>query len=261
MGQTGSDTLTTDGHIYSTVTYQYSEQTSDNSTVSESDAAAGWSRVGSASDSYSTTDSGTITVNDTVTTSFDSFSVQDNHSIGGSLASSTSDATHTVSYGDVGSVLAEAIASGTKSSSAGDSFSFTDTESSTDNFVLNKTVVGTENANATDSTTQTMSETGTTAAGAYGYNVFSQTFNNVNSSGNITDIGVTPFCPVDAAVADGRPDVHRRPASRRRHGGIRIHDVNHRQLGRYLRDHHFQQMSCLLADATRRASECHGLRE
>ena len=64
MGETGSDTLTTDGLICSTVTYQYSEQTSDNSTVSESDAAAGWSRVGSASDSYSTTDSGTITGTD-----------------------------------------------------------------------------------------------------------------------------------------------------------------------------------------------------
>ncbi len=33
LAQTGTDTLTTNGHIYSTVTYTYVEQTSDNSTV------------------------------------------------------------------------------------------------------------------------------------------------------------------------------------------------------------------------------------
>ena len=50
LAETGSDTLTTLGHIYSTVTYNYNEQTSDNSTVSEANGAAGWSAVSSASE-------------------------------------------------------------------------------------------------------------------------------------------------------------------------------------------------------------------
>jgi hypothetical protein len=46
-----------------TVTYQYSEQTSDNATVSQSVSGnGGWQLVGTATDTYSVTDSGTITL-------------------------------------------------------------------------------------------------------------------------------------------------------------------------------------------------------
>ena len=195
LSQTGSDTLTTDGHIYSTVTYNYSEQTSDNSTVSESVSGnGGWLRVGSASDSYSTTDSGTITISDTVTTSFDSFAVQDNHSISGSLSTSSSVSGTSIAYGDNGSDSAAMKASGTKSTSAGDNFTFTDTESNTDNFVLNKTILNNMNGVATVTSSQTMSETGGTSAGAYAYNVLTQTVNSVIESGNQTyGTIVSPF--------------------------------------------------------------------
>ncbi len=135
LNQTGTDTLTTNGHIYSTVTYTYNEQTSDNSSVSQSISGTGWIRQGSASDSYSDTDSGTITISDTTTTSFDSFSVTDNHSISGSISATAAYSPGTASWTDTGVDTNGMNASGTKSTT-GDVYTFADTESSTDDFLL-----------------------------------------------------------------------------------------------------------------------------
>ena len=72
--------------------------------------------------------------------------------------------------------------------------SFTDTESHTDNFVLNKTAVNSENANATLAASNSMTESGGTSAGSYQYNQNSQTSTSLNSSGNTTYSGIaTPF--------------------------------------------------------------------
>jgi hypothetical protein len=200
LAQTGSDTLTTDGHIYATVTYQYSEQTSDNATVSQSVSGnGGWQRVGTATDTYSVTDSGTITYIDGVASSSDSFTVLSSHSISGSVSTSSSDATKTVTDTDSGSDSAVLRASGTKSTSAGDAFTFTDTESSTDNFVLNKTKPNVMNGNATVSASQTSSMSGSTSGGAFSSTQYVQQIHSVTESGSVTVSGVaSPFATLNS---------------------------------------------------------------
>jgi hypothetical protein len=81
-------------------------------------------------------DSGTITISDTATTSFDSFTGSDNHDATSSISTSnTTGTTTTVTYQDSGVDQDGMYAKGTESSS-GDVYSFTNTESSNDNFVL-----------------------------------------------------------------------------------------------------------------------------
>ena len=189
LDQTGTDTLTTNGHIYSTVTYTYNEQTSDNSSVSQSISGTGWVRDGSASDSYSDTDSGTITISDTTTASFDSFSVTDNHSISGVISATAAYSPGTATWTDNGVDTNEMNASGTKSTT-GDVYTFADTESSTDVFLLNKSIPASMSGVATDSSSNGYAMTGGTSTGpsgsSFGYTETSQTINHYNDSGNIT---------------------------------------------------------------------------
>jgi hypothetical protein len=64
---TGSSTLTTNGHVYATDTYTYGESSSDND--SDSESLSNHVYVGAANDQYTNNNSGTITVSDTTTTS------------------------------------------------------------------------------------------------------------------------------------------------------------------------------------------------
>ncbi len=189
LNQTGTDTLTTNGHIYSTVTYTYNEQTSDNSSVSQSVSGTGWIRQGSASDTYSDTDSGTITISDTTTTSFDSFSVTDNHSISGSISATASYSPGTASWTDTGVDTNGMNASGTKSTT-GDVYTFSDTESSTDEFLLGKVIPGSMSGTANDSSSDGFAMTGGTSTGpsgsTFGYTEGSATVTHYNDSGNVT---------------------------------------------------------------------------
>ncbi len=164
LGQTGTDSLATNGHIYSTVTYTYIEETSDNSTVSQADSnpTSYWERHGSASDSYSVSDSGVITINDTTTTSLDNFALLSSHSISGSLTSTSDVGLVASSITDGGTDFASVSAWGQKSTS-GDAFAFSDSESSDDDFSLTKTITGTMHGTAAVVTNDAMNISGTTS--------------------------------------------------------------------------------------------------
>ena len=98
--------------------------------------------TGNAYDSNSDNVTGTITVADTTTTSFDNFAEIITHSVSDYNAGSATDSTSTVGWYDSGydeNILAD---SGTESST-GCSYSFIDTDSSGYEYVLHKVVTGT----------------------------------------------------------------------------------------------------------------------
>jgi hypothetical protein len=77
--------------------------------------------------------------------------------------------------------------------------SFTDTESSTDNFVLNKTKPNVMNGNATVSASQTSSLSGSTSGGAFSSTQFVQQIHSVTESGSVTVGGVaSPFATLNS---------------------------------------------------------------
>jgi len=202
LAETGSSTLTTDAHIHATITYTYTENSGSTSTVSQSYSDS--VHTGTASDSYSVSDSGTITISDTTTTSLDSFSVQDNHSISGSLSYSATNSTSTVAWTDKGMDTDTMNAQGTKST-GGDVYSFTDSESSTDNFALNKQVQNQQSGGATDTTSMTTSMSGNTSTSpsgsSFSYGQLTQNSNSVGEAGSVTYSGVvTPFTQSQATT-------------------------------------------------------------
>ncbi len=199
LGQTGTDSLATNGNIYSTVTYTYIEETSDNATVSQSGSGTGtaWQRLGSASDSYSVSDSGVITINDTTTTSLDNFALLSSHSISGSLTSTSDVGLVASSITDGGTDFASVSAWGQKSTS-GDAFAFSDSESSDDDFSLNKTITGTMIGTASVVTNDGMNISGTTSIGGFSYTSVSLTSTSLGEAGSVTDDGVTtPFASLN----------------------------------------------------------------
>jgi hypothetical protein len=119
MSDTGSSTLTTAGHVYAKDVYCNTESSSDSASDSQSENGA--VNVGAASDTYSDNDYGTVNVTDTVTTSVDSFTLGDSHSISGSDQYTTSNSS-TVSmsspfaYSDASSNTDEYVYSGPPSS-------------------------------------------------------------------------------------------------------------------------------------------------
>jgi hypothetical protein len=76
--QAARHSQTTHGHIDATVSFHYSEQTSDSASVTQGPSGTGpsWQRLSSATDTYSVTNSGTITYFDGVAMSCESFSMK-----------------------------------------------------------------------------------------------------------------------------------------------------------------------------------------
>ncbi len=180
LAQTGTDTLTTNGHIYSTVTYTYVEQTSDNSTVSQLETLPyGYYQVtGTASDSYSVSDSGVITIGDTTTTSLDTFTVTDNHTVAGNINSQSESGVNSVGWTDSGHDASNMNAHGTKGTS-GDTFSFTEGETGSDNFSLGKTITGTLNGSAQVNASFGTATTGSCAGSSFSYEFAPSTYNSL----------------------------------------------------------------------------------
>ena len=138
-----------------------------------------------------------MTVSDTVTTSFDSFTLLDTHWISGYESAWFSNATEAENWLDYGTDLNTMSASGTEDTT-GDSFTFVDTDSSSDEYVLNKTVDGQYNAVVTqiDNAINYMSGKTSTGPSGSSYTYYtSSTFSDVdNGSGDVTAMGVvTPF--------------------------------------------------------------------
>ena len=76
LNQTGTDTLDDQrAHLFDRHVHVQRADQRQLERVAIRISGTGWVREGSASDSYSDSDSGTITINDTTTTSFDNFTV------------------------------------------------------------------------------------------------------------------------------------------------------------------------------------------
>jgi trimeric autotransporter adhesin len=89
LSDQGSSTLTTDGHIHSTDTYSFTEDSTDYALDSHSISGPsdGSVSTGEAHDTYSETVTGTMTVSDSTTTSLDTFELGNTHSMGWALSS------------------------------------------------------------------------------------------------------------------------------------------------------------------------------
>ena len=191
LTESGSDTLTTDGHIYATITYTYSENSGAADNVSETGGGSppAWSRTAAAADSYSVSDSGTITISDTVTTSYDSFSVSDSHSISGSMTTTAASSGDSLSWSDQGINNDVVTAAGTKSTS-GDNYSFTNLETSNDNFNEYKSITNSISGNDVDTIAATTSISGSTAPNNFTFVTLSQGSSSISESGDTTYGGV-----------------------------------------------------------------------
>ena len=140
---TGASTLTTDGHLLATDTFTYGEGSSNVAydSITFANGATVSDDVASASDNYSNTDSGAITRSDSTTTSYDHFTLGDTHWTSGSFATVINDASHSESFNDASTDCDIMSASGEKNT-AGDSYSFTNSETSYDAFFLSDDVYG-----------------------------------------------------------------------------------------------------------------------
>ena len=214
LAQTGTDTLTTNGHIDSTVTFAYSEQTSDNSTVSQSDGGvvAEWAqpRIATATAIRGRSRSATRSP-----TSFDNFTVGDSHSISGSISATATYSPGNAAWTDDGVDQNTMNASGTKSTT-GDVYTFTDTESSDDNFTLTKTIPGSMHGSAIDSASDGFAMTGSTSTGpsgsTFGYVETSGTTSSFTDSGDVTVDSVVSPISLSASAVAGAPDRPHGPA-------------------------------------------------
>ena len=138
-----------------------------------------------------------ITINDTTTTSLDNFALLSSHSVSGSLTSTSDVGLVASSLNDGGTDVASVSAWGQKSTS-GDAFAFTDSESSDDDFSLNKTITGTMIGSASVITNDAMNISGTTSIGGFTYTSLSLTSTSLGEGGSLTDDGVTtPFASLN----------------------------------------------------------------
>jgi hypothetical protein len=139
LSDTGSSTLTTNGHVYATDTFGYNENSGD--TASETQLEGALFQSATAYDYDIDSVGGTITVSDMATTSFDSFTLLDTHSFSAYVAGSSTGSTSAESWYDSGyddNVLA---VTGTESST-GCSYSFIDTDSNGFEYVLDEVITG-----------------------------------------------------------------------------------------------------------------------
>ncbi len=145
---------------------------------------------GSAYDYYIDTDNGTQTISDTVTTSVDDFELIDTHTVSGSW-SYVNDTDGTVeAWSDAGVNSATMTAEGVDSSS-GDSFTFVDTESTFDDFVVTRFIPGewSGTAETTQSLTDTTAGSEWTVAGgseSFSFNLSSTTETDYSAGGYVT---------------------------------------------------------------------------
>ena len=139
LDDTGSSTLTTNGHVYATDTFGYGEASND--TATETQSESGLYQSATAYDYDVDSVAGTITVSDTATTSFDSFEESNEHSVSAYVGGSSTDSTSAESWYDYGYDYNVLGVWGTESST-GCSYSFVDTDSSGYHYILHKVVTG-----------------------------------------------------------------------------------------------------------------------
>jgi hypothetical protein len=166
----GSSTLTTNGHVYATDSFTYVEDSGGTATASQTygNSINGSTDYGTASDSYVDNDQDVNTITDTTTTSHDSFTLQDSHSISGYSSNDTSNSVSgSVNWYDRGQDE-DAFAACGSDSSTGDQYTFSDAESTEDNFVVSIEVPGEYNGVASVYSQSTLTMTGSTSTGPAG---------------------------------------------------------------------------------------------
>ncbi len=219
VNDTGSSTLTTNGHVYATDTYGYVENSGSTITDSSSETFANGasSQTATAYDDYIDSDSGTITVSDTVTTLYSSFTVEDNHYIigydAGWFTESTTEAENWIENGfEDDSMYASGI-----ESSTGDSYTYADIESSYDNYELTKTLAGQFNGVDSEINNSATSMSGNTSTGLSGSSYLYYTigtFSDVDTaSGDVTNGGVTSFAYSSTTTMTDALEVSSPPAA------------------------------------------------
>ncbi len=131
-----------------------------------------------------------ITIGDTTTTSLDTFTVSDDHSIAGNINSQSESGLNSVGWTDSGNDNANMKASGTKGTS-GDTYTFTEGETGSDNFSLGKTITGTLDGSAQISASFGSATTGSCAGSSFSYQYAPSTYGSLTEDGNLTYDGVT----------------------------------------------------------------------
>ena len=209
----GSSTLTTNGHVYSTDSFTYAEQSGDTATSSLGYGTSlnGGTELGTAYDVYVDNDQGVITVSDATTTSQASFSMGDIHSISGYWSTASLVATESLNYYDHGSDDDSFDASGSDNSS-GDEYTFTDNESSYDYYVLAKSITNSYMGTANEYSDVTNTMTGSTSTGlsgsSFSFSVSNTFFQSDTDYGSMTDgTIITPFSEYAASSATYRYSV------------------------------------------------------
>jgi hypothetical protein len=183
LTDTGSSTLTTAGHVNATDTYGYVENSSES--ASDTNSGSDYLDTGAAIDSYQDNDAGTITVSNTTTTSFDSFTLADNHSISGNESYSQTNSSNTETWNDSGTDDNALNAQGTDSSS-GNNYSFADTDTGSDIYSLNKVVPYSFSAAYAQSNYNTSVISGSSGGGSFTYLTTTTYSDADNYSGNQT---------------------------------------------------------------------------
>ena len=166
----------------------YAEMSSE--TDSDSEASNGSMASGYAYDLYSDSDFGDITISGTVTTSLASFTLLDTHSIGGDETGSTANSTSSVYWSDSGGDEDILEATGTEST-AGDSYSFVDTETSDDDYAFVELYYGSYDCTMGESLSGLTSMTGSTSngvsGGTYSYLLSDSNFDSSSENGHTTE--------------------------------------------------------------------------
>ena len=149
---------------------------------------------GLAADSYSDLDSTTQTIADAVTTSVGSFSLNDSHLISGSWSNYEASDGTIVQWNDSGTDSDSLSANGAENST-GDVYTFANTESNADTFVLIKVVPGVWDGTDTNYEAMTDSTDGTVwAPTSFSYQLSITTESLCDNSGHTTRNGtVTPY--------------------------------------------------------------------
>ena len=118
---TGSSTLTTDGHILNTDTFHYNESSGNVASTSESHADSGstWVATGDSTDSYNNDDTGFITRSDADVTSASTFTMDNARTVNGEINETETDGMgNSTSFHDVGYENDSMHAEGTRGNDA-----------------------------------------------------------------------------------------------------------------------------------------------
>src|SRR5579885_1911166 len=191
QGDTGSSTLTTDGHVYATDTIGYVENTGNTATASQSSVSSGGSSLNSGGDYdyYINNDATTQTVSDGTTTSYDSFTLADTHSIYGHYSEVNSTSLSSITLADGVNDSDYFYADGVKSST-GDQYTFSTTEATGEDLLFTDVLSGSYTLTGGMVSAETMGTYGTEwhsgTITSYSEHISSWTSEQLSDSGSST---------------------------------------------------------------------------